>query len=936
MTAAAVLFSLIPLGLAGDGDALREAREQFLTGNYEGAESAYRRLAAEPATRIEAHVAWTDVDEQRGRYREAIERLRSVESDGGKSSDWHAALASMLARVGEYEAAIEHGRKALELSEDNCKARDELGGLLEKLGRREEAVEVYAWFERLLQDHLPERAEDLTHAGRGFYRYSVLTRHENLKDRCKYVLQEVFQEAFDFVDSKYWPARQAAADLLLEKHNTNEASDDFKKILEMNPKATDAYVGLAVAALEDWNFDEIEDQAGKALEINPNSVKALMALGRCRMLERKYGEAERVAGRMLAVNPRSIDGLSLLAVAQLRQEKRTESAATIARLEKIVPKSAALHFELAFWLSAARQYHEADEHFQKAIEADPTWVDPRTELGLMYMQSGDEPGARRVLEASWNLDSFNHQTFNVLELLDELEKFARHTIPNFLLQYDAEQDAVIVPFFSKRLGEVYADVTKEFAAVPTTQTAIEVFPSHSRFSVRIAGRPWIATVGACTGPVIAMDAPRKTGAMSTFNWAGVLRHEFTHTVTLAATGNRIPHWMTEGMAVYSEHTPRSWNWVLLLTDAMRSGRMFNLQTIDWGFMRPRRRTDRNLAYAQSEWMIEYIVERWGHEKMVGLLKPFADRKTQEQAFESVLGISTAQFDRDFAAWARTQAEAWRVPLDPLGERRSLEIAARVRPFDADARSRLAERALLEGDLKDAAGESTAALNLSKGEARAIRTRAITFTLIADLEKDDEAREHAYAEASEAIDRFAESAPNDPDSVRCQAMRAQCGQDWEKAAERWRKYETMRPADPDGFRRLAGVFLVTDNQEEALVQLEKLYALTQDEPDVCRQIATIRTKKGEDALAAEWLERLIDIDPYDGEAHRELGGLYERLNRTADAETHYKALSLLEKDRGDGHRLLAALYRKAGRTREADEQDKLANDLPAAPEKRSSP
>jgi hypothetical protein len=39
-----------------------------------------------------------------------------------------------------------------------------------------------------------------------------------------------------------------------------------------------------------------------------------------------------------------------------------------------------------------------------------------------------------------------------------------------------------------------------------------------------------------------MVAPRKGEVtMGPFNWATVLRHEYTHTITLAATDNRIPH-----------------------------------------------------------------------------------------------------------------------------------------------------------------------------------------------------------------------------------------------------------------------------------------------------------------------------------------------------------------------------------------------------------
>ncbi|MFO0973162.1 MAG: hypothetical protein U1A27_06975 [Phycisphaerae bacterium] len=42
------------------------------------------------------------------------------------------------------------------------------------------------------------------------------------------------------------------------------------------------------------------------------------------------------------------------------------------------------------------------------------------------MQSRTAPRSKRELEAAWQLDSFNHQTFNVLGLLDELEKFATY------------------------------------------------------------------------------------------------------------------------------------------------------------------------------------------------------------------------------------------------------------------------------------------------------------------------------------------------------------------------------------------------------------------------------------------------------------------------------------------------------------------------------
>src|SRR5207244_2543569 len=160
------------------------------------------------------------------------------------------------------------------------------------------------------------------------------------------------------------------------------------------------------------------------------------------------------------------------------------------------------------------------------------------------------------------------------------------------------------------LEKVYSDVTGNFGVQPEKKTSIEIFPDHMGFSVRITGRPFIATVGACTGPVIAIQAPRGLAPFGRFNWANVLRHEFTHTVTLAATENRIPHWMTEGMSVHEEPVPQSWRTKQLLSQALWDDRLFTLESIDWGFMRPKRSDDRELAYAQGEWMVGYIAKHY--------------------------------------------------------------------------------------------------------------------------------------------------------------------------------------------------------------------------------------------------------------------------------------------------------------------------------------
>jgi len=157
-------------------------------------------------------------------------------------------------------------------------------------------------------------------------------------------------------------------------------------------------------------------------------------------------------------------------------------------------------------------------------------------------------------------------------------------------------------FSCEYLESIYKDVTGDFKHEPKVKTYIEVFPTHDAFSVRTSGSPWIGTVGASTGRVIAMVAPRRgILTMGPFNWSQVLRHEFTHTVTLSATDNRIAHWMTEGLAVLEEQSPLQWGWVPMLNDAGEGEgkKAFTIEDLTWAFVRPRKPSDRQLAYAES-------------------------------------------------------------------------------------------------------------------------------------------------------------------------------------------------------------------------------------------------------------------------------------------------------------------------------------------------
>lgn len=894
----------------------------------------YEQLSSDPARAVAAVVGRTAIDLQVGDYVPGIERLEAIRSAGERSADWHAALAALLERVGRYDGAITHNRRALAIDADDLRSRWQLGRLYERLGRLKDAVKTYKPFEeRMTGDRvdeevegagvLPQRAEDLTWLGRGFYRYSVLVRHPALVQRTKHVLKWVYQEAMDYVDASYWPARLAAAELLLEKHNLTEAEEDFRVIRQQNERTPDAAVGLGRIALEHWDFEKAEGFVQAALEVNPRHAPARVLLADTRMTERRYAEAAAAARKVLETNPNHIEALSVLAAAQLRAGDRTGSEQTQARVRAMNPRPAALHFALGRWLSAGRQYVEAEGCLKKAIEFAPAWSEPRTELGLLYMETGDETDARHTLDASFALDGFNHRTFNVLDLLDRIERFAQRETEHFILKFDRERDGVVVPYFAEALEALYGDVCADFETSPKKKTIIELFPGHDAFSVRISGRPFIATVGACTGRVIAMQAPRGGPPFGRFNWAGVLRHEFTHTVTLAATENRIPHWMTEGLAVFEETAPRSWTWMRLLADAIRRDRLFTLQSIDWGFMRPRRPNDRTLAYAQSEWMVEFIIERFGYAAISGLLKAFHDGAPQARAFEDVLHVDTAAFDAAFKVWATRQVTRWGLPTDPVQSSAAIRAQIRKRPRNAALRGRLAEAELLDGDVDAAEAAARAGLDLDKDDPTALEvlSRILIGRMLA--EKDESSRHDQMREAEPYIRRLNDTAPDNPTGIKLLGYVEQAWQQWPEAIALYKRYQRRFPQDPDPYRRLAGIHLHRKNMDAAVVVLEQLARLVEDEPAVPRQIAAIYVDQGKPDRAARWLRQAIRIDPYDADTHAGLGEASLATEDAATAEREFQAVCTLRPEDGRGYEGLARAYRAKGDEAKATELEARA-------------
>lgn len=571
--------------------------------------------------------------------------------------------AQILSDLSRHEEAIHLLEQVIERDKNSVAGHFYLGQIAETAGDMARARKAYAFFEPYIDKLYAETidsAEELTLIGRGLDRWATINKA--YKDRValhNMILEKCFGQAYLRLDRDYWPARVATAEFHLARDDQKTALGLLKGVLEQNPNDLHSLQLIGWISLEQFNFDGAEKAIDELRKVDPNCIEADLLETRNLLQQRRPGDAEKVIGRVVARQPKNLEALGLLAAVyglQLREDKVNE---TLKKVEQIDPDNATAYFEVAQQLGAMRQYPRAAEKYKVAIERADWWTDAYNGLALLYTQSGDEEDAYRILEQARALDPFNYATTNYIRLLDNFRTYAKKETDHFIVYYDAKLDPVIPLYFSDYLESIYKDVCGAFKHEPKQKTLIEIFPTHDAFSVRTTGSPWIGTVGASTGRVIAMVAPRKgKHTMGPYNWAQVLRHEFTHTVTLSATDNRIAHWMTEGLAVYEERIPLRWEWVPMLYNAVSKKQLFTMENLTWGFVRPKKPSDRQLAYAQSYWICKYIEETFGHDKMLAMLAEFRKGREQKDVFPEILGKTLTQFQTDFFAWTEKEVSTW--------------------------------------------------------------------------------------------------------------------------------------------------------------------------------------------------------------------------------------------------------------------------------------
>ncbi len=833
------------------------ARRALVEGRFADVES----IAAEPGASPAVQIIRARADIERGRYDEAQQQLRTLSASSAKG----------IGKGGD--------------------ATLELGLLQWRRGQRVDATESLRQVLIAFQEQTNEpTAETFVRAGRAA---RALGQHR--------MANSMLQRA-SLMDPRTPDAQTAWGELFFEKYNVPEAVEAFQAALKIDPKWVPALVGLA-RAQADNNSELASRAASEALAINPQSVDARLLLADLALDGRVLKDAKTHIAEALKVNPSSLDAIALdAAVAQI--EGRPEDVDRLAKQALAInPLFGDIYRVPGRHVAGHYRFDEAAALTERALQVDPDSTRARADLGMHLLRTGDEPGARKALEKAFSQDSYDFVTYNLLQMLDSLDKFETIQDGDLVIRMHPEDAKVMREAVRSLSRDAMAALRERYGFTPKGPILIELFPRHDDFAVRTLGLPgMVGALGACFGRVVTLDSPRARPPGS-FNWAATLWHELAHVYTLQLSEQRVPRWLTEGISVFEERRARpAWG---------REGEFDFIRTMARDELIPVRELNAaftsgrtiNLAYHESSLLVEHIHERFGDEGLRTLVAAYRDGTTNEDALRKSLNLDIDALQTSFTQFLDKRFGAAKAALaDATGKDTGEEGQE-----DADASGR--PEADPSPNPETPRPETPNPETPKPGTPGPGTTPTVTVQGATAGQAAEAAAARAYADAH-------------PDSYVAQVQAGRRLLDIgdlaaaRKALERAVLLVPQTMGDVSARAMLATVLEKQSNPADAMKEMATLVLESHTALRTARRLAVLAREADDTAREQLAIDRIVQLDPFDAAGHVALGRLaLARQDVTAARAAFELALTLNPPDPAGVHTDLAETYLLSGQMAE---------------------
>ena len=794
-----------------------------------------------------------------GKYAETIAAAEAAETEEPRVEDWPLLRIEGLMAVGKYPEAREVVTKGLERFRFSLRLRLAGFEVYRANGDVERARTLKEEMDRLggERDWAYREAADRVALGKA----AIL-----LGADPKRVL-ELFFDPVKKAHPELAEAWLAIGELALAKNDFALAARSFAIAVKKFPENPEAHFGLA-RAYAPSDSEATEEQIETTLELNPNHVGARLLLAGHALDSENYPKADKLLGEVLVINPRHAEAHAFRAVlAHLRADAKAEADATAAAL-KLWPANPAVPHLIGRKLSQHYRFAEGSELQRQALKFDAAFLPAKIQLAQDLLRLGRDEEGWQLAEEVQKADPYDVVAYNLVELRDTIAHFRMMKSEHFDVRMEPREADLYGADVLALLERAHGTLTKKYGMPLSERTVVEIFPDQKDFAIRTFGLPGGAGyLGVCFGRVITANSPAsRPGSPS--NWQAVLWHEFTHVITLTLTKNKMPRWLSEGISVYEERQQRG-NWGEHMSPRYRAmilgGDLAPVSQLSASFLRPKTPAHLQFAYYESSLVVEWIVKRWGMEKMRALLADLA-RGVAINAALAARFEPIEKLDAEFAAHAGSLARGTGPKLD-WTKPPPADIASEPKLKDWIAKNPDNFTALME--------QAKQLLTEKKWEAGKAPLKKL-IALYPNQHDADSAYAllaHAHRELGETADeeamlnKVAELCSDAPDAYARLTEIAAARKDWPAVLANAGRFTAVNPLAPAPYRSIAEAREATRDEAGAIAAYRTLLSLNPpDQPEIHFRLARVLHSAGDAAAKREVLLALEET-PRFREAHR---------------------------------------------------------------------
>lgn len=602
---------------------------------------------------------------QRGRFDIVVQVCEYARRRGQPSWEWRVLHFESLAGLGRYEEAYEEAKQVSDSFGGDLGALLRLHAFFKQHGHHEDAAARLADLNAAAKA-MPKKDRstlDLVHLGQaalvlGADPAKVLEQYFGPAKATKPKGKEVPPGLLE--------AHLASGDLALSKEDYKRAAEEYGAALKLAPDEVDALFGMARAVMES------DREAGvkfleKTLAEAEVHAGALLLQAEAAINFEQYEKAKAMLELVEMVNPRHPESHAYRAIlAELERADMAEFQRQREVALSVWRDNPEIDHRIGRVLSRKYRYAEGAEAQKRALALDPDFAPAKLQLASDYLRLGrlDEawPLAKEVAEA----DPYNVLAFNLGLLEKELASYATLETPDFVIRLPQNEAEIYGQRVIDLLTEAKQVLGAKYGTMIEQPTLVEFYPDQQDFAIRSFGSLGGAgLLGVCFGSVVTMNSPGSLTAKKS-NWEATLWHEYCHVITLTATKNKMPRWLSEGISVYEEKQ-RQPNWGQEMSPRYREmileeEALTPLRDMSQAFFQAKDGEAVMFAYYQSMLVVEYLVAKHGEKVLPAILADLAAGVLVNDA----IARHTApieELEKSFAAYAAGLAESYGPGID---------------------------------------------------------------------------------------------------------------------------------------------------------------------------------------------------------------------------------------------------------------------------------